>query len=86
MGSLDEKKELVVKCLDNCSCLSVDKYDDCGDHYITLYKSYEGKSFWLRLKDIWKILIGDRVSSFDIVLSEEDFNKIKKFNSEEENL
>ena len=86
METSEGKKELIVKCVDNCSCLSVDKYDDCGDHYITLYKSYSGKSFWFRLKDIWKILVGDRVSSFDIVLSGEDFSKIKRFNSEKENL
>ena len=86
MENTEGKKELIIKCVDNCCCLSVDKYDDCGDHYITLYKSYGGKGFWFRLKDIWKILIGDQVSSFDIVLSEDDFNKIKRFNSEKENL
>ena len=86
MENIEGKKELIIKCVDNCCCLSVDKYDDCGDHYITLYKSYGRKSFWFRLKDIWKILTGDQISSFDIVLSEEDFNKIKRFNSEKENL
>jgi hypothetical protein len=76
----DKRTEVIVKCRDNCSCLSVDRFEDePNDYYITTYKSYSGKSFKERLKDIWKIILGHSVVDVDIILTEEDFDKIRKF-------
>ncbi len=73
------KKEIMVKCVDNCSCLSVDKFDDENNYYITFYKSYGKKRFSFRLKDALNTLLGKDVIGTEIILSEEDFNKLKNF-------
>jgi hypothetical protein len=46
-----EKSELIVKCTDNCSCMSIDKYEDEPEYYITTYKSYAVKGWRDRLID-----------------------------------
>jgi hypothetical protein len=74
------KKELLVKCGDNCSCLSIDKFDDTDKYFITFYNSYQNCGLWTKLKAIYKILLGRQIHNSEIVLSEEDFNKIKNFN------
>ena len=73
------KKDIIVKCVDNCSCLSVNKFDDEDEYYVTFYKSYYKKRFFFRLKDALKTLLGKDVVGTEIVLSEEDFNKLKNF-------
>jgi len=75
------KKEIIVKCVDNCSCLSVDKdtTGDMSDYYVTLYRSYSGKGFWFRVRDAWKALIGKNLSTWDMVLTEEEFNRLRNF-------
>jgi hypothetical protein len=73
------KNELVVKCVDNCSCLSIDKWSDETDYYVTFYKSYQTMTFWYRVKDAIKILLGKDVVGTEVVLTENDFNKIKNF-------
>jgi hypothetical protein len=73
------KSELIVKCVDNCSSLSIDKWSDEQDYYVTFYKSYQTKTFWFRVKDAIKILLGKDVVGTDVVLTENDFNKIKNF-------
>jgi len=74
-----EKTELIVKCTDNCSCLSVDKFDDEPLYFITTYKSYSAKDWRNRLVDIWSIILGHNVVDTEIILSEEEFNKLKNY-------
>jgi hypothetical protein len=75
----DKRTEIIVKCKDNYSCLSVDKYDNENDYYITTYKSYSTKSFSERLEDIWRIIKGESVVDTELVLTEEDYNKLINF-------
>ena len=73
-----KSKELILKCKDNCSCLSIDKWDD-DDYIITMYNSYNKCGIVRRIKEIFKILSGGDVYNSEIVLSKKDFNKIKNF-------
>jgi hypothetical protein len=74
-----ERTEIIVKCVDGCSCLSIDKWSDEQDYYVTFYKSYQSKTLWYRFKDALNVLLGKDVVGTDIVLTENDFNKIKNF-------
>jgi len=76
-----EKSELIVKCTDNCSCMSIDKYEDEPEYYITTYKSYAVKGWRDRLIDAWSVLLGGRVVDTEIILSEEDFDKIRNYDT-----
>lgn len=73
------ERELIVKCGDNCSCLSVDKFPDEDKYYVTVYKSYAGKSFYEKLKAIYSIIFGGEVVNAEVVLEPEDFEKLKNF-------
>lgn len=73
------EKSLIVKCNDNCSAISIDKWDDDDVYYITTYKSYNGVSFMGKIKDIWKIIKGLDVINNELILGTKEFNKIKKF-------
>ena len=75
----ETKTSLIVKCNDNCSALSIDKWDGDDVNYITTYKSYNGVSFMSKIKDIWKIIKGLDVINNELILNAEEFNKIKKF-------
>lgn len=72
------KKSVIVKCTDNCSCMSVDKWSDEDEYSITFYKSLE-KSFWHRLKEGIRYILGDDIISTDIILDEGEYNKLRKF-------
>jgi len=74
-----EKNKIIVKCLDNCSCMSIDKWSDDPDYYVTFYKSYQKKTLWFRIKDAYNVLIGKDVVGTDIVLEPNDFQKLKNF-------
>lgn len=74
-----KKKEVIVKCADNCSCVSVDKWSDDDFYYLTFYKSYTERGLWFRLKTAFKVLMGQDIIGADLVLEKEDFNKIRKF-------
>ena len=76
---METKKELIVKCNDNCSCLSVDKWDGEDDYFITTYKSYTDVSWLTRFKDIWKIIKGEDVVGTEIILKESDYDKLRNF-------
>jgi hypothetical protein len=76
---MTDKKEVIVKCNDNCSCMSIDKWLDEEFYYVTFYTSYTSYTLWSKLKDIWKILRGKDITTHEIVLDEEDFNKIRNF-------
>ena len=76
---MENRKQLIVKCSDNSSCLSVDKWDDEKEYVVTTYKSYATKGWKSKLSDIWKIIKGDNVVDTELILFEEDFNKLRNF-------
>jgi hypothetical protein len=76
---MESRNQLIVKCADNCSCLSVDKWADEKEYTVTTYKSYATKGWKSKLSDIWKIIKGDNVVDTELILSEEDFNKLRNF-------
>jgi hypothetical protein len=73
------KTELIIKCSDNCSCISVDKFEDEPEYFITTYRSYKSKGWRDRIMDAWVILLGGDVVDIEIVLYEEDFDKFRKY-------
>lgn len=75
----ETKKSLIVKCNDNCSALSIDKWDEDDVYYLTTYKSYNSVSFINKITDIWKIIKGLDVINNELVLDNEEFNKIKYY-------
>jgi hypothetical protein len=76
---MENKKELIVKCVDNCSCLSVDKWDGEDTYFITTYKSYATINWLDRIKDIIRIIKGDDVVGTEIILNENDYDKLRNF-------
>jgi hypothetical protein len=74
-----EKKEVVVKCDDNCSCVSIDKWVDEPEYYITFYKSYENKPLWFRIADAIKVIRGKSISRGGMVIYDKDFDKLRNF-------
>jgi hypothetical protein len=79
---MTNNRELIVKCWDNCSCLSIDYWDEPEDneYILTFYNSYSDKtSFGKKLKDIWKIIRGKRIYNSELILTKEDFDKIRNF-------
>jgi hypothetical protein len=77
---MDNRESVIVKCEDNCSALSIDKWDNDDIYYITTYKSYNSVSFKNKLRDIWRILNGLDVINNELLLNKEEFDKIKKIN------
>ena len=75
----NERSEVIVKCVDNCTCMSVDKFNDDTDYYITFYKSYGNKSLWGRVKEAWKTIRGLNSDLNEIVLTKEDYQKLRNF-------
>ena len=75
----NERSEVIVKCVDNCTCMSVDKFNDDTDYYITFYKSYGNKSLWGRVKEAWKSIRGLNTDLNEIVLTKEDYQKLRNF-------
>ena len=75
----NERSEVIVKCVDNCTCMSVDKFNDDTDYYITFYKTYGNKSLWGRVKEAWKTIIGLNSDLNEIVLTKEDYQKLRNF-------
>jgi len=75
---MENKTEVIVKCQDNCSCLSIDKWDD-SEYFVTLYNSYYDASLSKKISDIWKIIRGRQIHHTEVVLTKKDFNKIRNF-------
>lgn len=77
---LMEEKELLVSCNCKSEVLSLVKYDNEEEIYLTVYKYYSVyNSFFARLKMAWKVLTDGKVDIADVVLSKENFEKIKQF-------
>ena len=75
----NERSEVIVKCVDNCTCMSVDKFNDDTDYYITFYKTYGNKSLWGRVKEALKTIRGLNSDLNEIVLTKEDYQKLRNF-------
>lgn len=77
-GAPREKKELIIKCTDNCSCLSIDNWEGEDSYFIMTYKN-ERKPFWYRLREAIKYVMGYKIVDVDLILTEKEFNKIREF-------
>ena len=74
------KKELLISCDCLGEVVSVIRYKGEEEVYINIYKFMSSSvSFFTRLKWTWKVIMGKGISTADVVLSKENFNKIKKF-------
>jgi hypothetical protein len=73
------QREVIVKCMDNCSCLSVERWDIGSEYVITTYKSYTDRSWKRKLMDIWKILKGESVVDVELILDKDEFQKLVNF-------
>ena len=74
------KKELFIQCECQGEILKVDKFEDEQEYYLTVFRYYfPSLSFFSRIKYAWKVLKGEGIQTAGIVLSYENFNKIKKF-------
>jgi hypothetical protein len=72
------KKELFIQCECQGEILKVDKFEDEQEYYLTVFKYYfPSLSFLRRIKYALKILKGEGIRTTDIVLSQENFNKLK---------
>lgn len=76
---MTDKKEVIVKCNDNCACMSIDKWEDEEFYYVTFYTSYTSYTLWEKLKNIWKIIRGKDIVTHELVLEEADYDKIRNF-------
>lgn len=75
-----KKKELFIQCECQGEVLKIDKWEDDEEYYITVFKySFPDISFFSRIKYAWSVLCGRGIGTADLVLSKENFNKIKKF-------
>jgi hypothetical protein len=79
------KKSLVIKCVDNCSALSIDKFHDDDDYFITTYRSFQKTSLQDKFKAIYNIIFGGEVVGSEVVLSKQEFELIKNFDNDIQN-
>lgn len=73
----EAKKELILKCTCNCSCLSIDSWGK-DEYFITTYKN-ERKPLWYRFREAIKYIMGYKIVDVDLILTEEEFNKLREF-------
>lgn len=73
-----KKKELILKCTDNCSCLSIDNWEGEDSYFIMTYKN-ERKPLWYRFREAIKYIMGYKIVDVDLILTEEEFNKLREF-------
>ena len=72
-------KELIIRCEDGKSFISVDKFENESMYYITTYKSYKGKELRDRMIDAWGVILGFENVDAELVISAKDFDKLRKF-------
>jgi len=72
-------KELIIRCEDGKSFISVDKFENESMYYITTYKSYKGKALRDRMIDAWGVILGFENVDAELVVSAKDFDKLRKF-------
>lgn len=74
------KEDLLIECQCKGEVLGVTRFDDETEVYLTVYKyNFSGSNLFSRLKMAIKVLKGEGIATADVVLSEENFNKIKEF-------
>jgi len=75
-----EKKEEYIPCQCLGEVLSVCRYYDEEETTLTVYKySSVSFNFFDRLKMAWKVFKGEGVATADVVLSKENFDKLRNF-------
>lgn len=75
-----KKKELFIQCECQGEVLKIDKWEDDEEYYLTVFKySSPSISVFSRIGYAWKVLFGRGIRTADLVISKENFNKIKKF-------
>lgn len=73
-------KEILIRCQCFGEVLSLTRFEDETEIYFTVYKhNPEYSSLFRRIKMAIKVLRGKGIETADIVLSKEDFEKIKQF-------
>lgn len=72
------KTELIIKCTDNCSAISIDKWDDEETYYVTFYKTYNN-GFCRRFKEAIQYIFGKDIVGSETILGKQDFDKIRNF-------
>ena len=71
-----KKEDIFLPCDCNSEILRVIKWEDEEEYYLTIYSYHADKySLWERVK----ILFGGKVKTSEIILSKENFNKLKSF-------
>ena len=74
------KKELFIQCECQGEILKIDTWEDEEEYYLSVFRYYFPYiSFFRRIKYAWKVLKVEGVTTADIILSKENFNKIKKY-------
>lgn len=70
-----KKKELFLSCACESELLRVVKWEDEDEIYLSVYSfSAQKYSLWERIK----MLFGGKVKTTDIILTKENFNKLKE--------
>lgn len=75
---MNMKTEVIIKCEDNCSAISIDSWEDEDIYYITFYKTAD-KGFWTRLKEGIQYIFGKDIVRSETVLEKRDFDKIRNY-------
>lgn len=71
-----KKEELIIPCECDSEVLRVTRFESEDEVYLTVYRfSGSNYSFWERLK----FLFGGKVKTADLVLSKDNFEKLKNF-------
>lgn len=76
------KEELLVPCECLSEILRIERWsDEEGQVSMQLYKyfSVDNISFWRRVKMAFEVLRGREINTADIIISKENWNKIKNF-------
>lgn len=73
---MNNKNEIFIPCGCGNEIIRLTKWKDEEDYYLSIYSYYSDKySLWGRLK----ILFGGKVKTSEVVLSREDFEKLRQF-------
>jgi len=75
-----KNKKLFIECECYGEILKIDKFSDEDEYYLTVFKySFPSISFLRRIRYALDVLRGKGIQTADLVISKENFNKIKKF-------
>lgn len=75
-----KKKDLYINCECDSEILRITKWEDEDEFYLTVYEySPSSVSFSRRIGMAFDILFGKNTVTKELIISKENFNKIKKF-------